>query len=316
MDGSLLWVYEGLTQYLATSSGAGRPDDPEQARDHLASIAATLDNRPGRAWRPVEDTAAAAQILYESPGRLGEPAPQHRLLRRGHPHLARADTLIRQSTAGAKSLDDFLQDLPRRSDSSPVVKTYTADDVYAALNQVARATGSAFSPSASRRSARARRSAAVEASGWRLAWSEDKGPRTKAREHAESYEITDERFSLGFEARKDGSLVDVPRHAGRPRRFSPRHEALAVDGRRYSREVLETRCGSEGARAAVETWRRTPSSRTYSSLDGGTALPRLVATRRSRLLGDILGARGQRQEERHSGAGPPEIQSSAAAQET
>ncbi|EQD31819.1 peptidase M61 domain protein, partial [mine drainage metagenome] len=36
---------------------------PEQYRDALALTAASMDNRPGRTWRNVEDTAIAASIL-------------------------------------------------------------------------------------------------------------------------------------------------------------------------------------------------------------------------------------------------------------
>ncbi len=61
----LLWVYEGLTAYLgdvlAVRSGIRTP---ELYRDRLAVIAATYNNRPGRTWRPLRDTARMAQVLY------------------------------------------------------------------------------------------------------------------------------------------------------------------------------------------------------------------------------------------------------------
>ncbi len=68
MEGNLLWVYEGLTEYfgyvLANRSGLLTP---EQWREQLAGIAMTYSYRPGRKWRPLEDTATAAQVLYEAP---------------------------------------------------------------------------------------------------------------------------------------------------------------------------------------------------------------------------------------------------------
>jgi len=64
MVGDLLWVYEGLTEYLgrvlAARSGLW---SPEQYREALAATAAELDHRPGRTWRPLEDTARSVQIL-------------------------------------------------------------------------------------------------------------------------------------------------------------------------------------------------------------------------------------------------------------
>src|SRR6478672_7820424 len=65
MKGDLLWVYEGLTNYLgeilAPRSGLWSPED---YRESLAATAASLDTESGRTWRPLEDTAIAAQILY------------------------------------------------------------------------------------------------------------------------------------------------------------------------------------------------------------------------------------------------------------
>src|ERR1022692_693998 len=69
MEGDLLWVYEGLTQYfgdvLAVRSGIWTP---EQYHDILADKAAMLDNKTGRTWRDLQDTATMAQVLYESGG--------------------------------------------------------------------------------------------------------------------------------------------------------------------------------------------------------------------------------------------------------
>jgi predicted metalloprotease with PDZ domain len=65
--GELLWVYEGLTDYLGNVL-AGRSGifTPEQYRDSLAMIAAQMDTRSGRTWRPLIDTAIAAQVLRKA----------------------------------------------------------------------------------------------------------------------------------------------------------------------------------------------------------------------------------------------------------
>src|SRR5882724_2326481 len=68
MQGDLLWVYEGLTQYLgdilAPRAGLWTPD---QFREYLAGVAADLDHLPGRTWRNLQDTADAAPQLYFTP---------------------------------------------------------------------------------------------------------------------------------------------------------------------------------------------------------------------------------------------------------
>src|SRR5436305_12907801 len=56
MKGELLWVYEGLTQYLGSILAARTGlRTPEDQREHLAGIAAYLDRYPGRTWRPLSD---------------------------------------------------------------------------------------------------------------------------------------------------------------------------------------------------------------------------------------------------------------------
>src|SRR4029077_14377629 len=103
-----LWVYEGLTEYygmvLAARCGLYTP---EQFHDHLGVIVEWAKNQKGRTWRPLEDTAVAAQLLY--------PAPHGGQARRrgvdfydeGVLVWLDADTLIREMTQGKKSLDDF-----------------------------------------------------------------------------------------------------------------------------------------------------------------------------------------------------------------
>ena len=98
MTGELLWVYEGLTEYLGdllpVRSGILTADD---YRENLALTAAQMTQHAGRTWRPLLDTAVAAQLLYEAPRRVDELAPQRRLLpgrraalaRRGHDHPRR-----------------------------------------------------------------------------------------------------------------------------------------------------------------------------------------------------------------------------------
>jgi predicted metalloprotease with PDZ domain len=137
-QGSLLWVYEGMTQYLgnvlAARSGL---KSQAQYRDILAMSAANLDNKPGRDWRSTEDTAIAASIL-----RGGNPAWSN--WRRGQDYYQEgelfwldADTLIRKQTDNKKSLTDFLHIfLAKGGNTGPLIVTYNRDELIADLNQV------------------------------------------------------------------------------------------------------------------------------------------------------------------------------------
>ena len=65
-QGALLWVYEGMTEYLgyvlAARSGL---ETQAQFREMLAAQAASLDSTPGRDWRSTADTAISASILRD-----------------------------------------------------------------------------------------------------------------------------------------------------------------------------------------------------------------------------------------------------------
>jgi predicted metalloprotease with PDZ domain len=137
MRGDLLWIYEGLTDYLGKiltpRSGLMTP---EEFRDWLACVAARLDNQAGRQWRPVEDTAVSVQILddarddYSDYRRDEEYYPESGLI------WLEADVLIRQLSHGAKSLDDFCKTFFGPPSGPPELKPYVLDDVVAALNTV------------------------------------------------------------------------------------------------------------------------------------------------------------------------------------
>ena len=109
MRNSLLWVYEGLTQYfgdvLAVRSGIWTP---EQYHDILANKAALLDTKTGRTWRDLQDTANMAQVLYESGGGWDNWRRSTDFYDEGELTWLDVDTTIRKMTNNKKSIDDFV----------------------------------------------------------------------------------------------------------------------------------------------------------------------------------------------------------------
>ncbi len=134
----LLWVYEGLTQYLGTvltaRSGLWTP---QETRDSLAMTAQRLQNTRGRGWRPLEDTTLTAPMrAYDASGWSA--------LRRSVDYYdegtliwLEVDTKIRQLTKGKRSLDDFCRHFFGGPSGTVEVKPYNFDDLVAALNAVA-----------------------------------------------------------------------------------------------------------------------------------------------------------------------------------
>jgi predicted metalloprotease with PDZ domain len=137
MQDDLLWVYEGLTEnygdVLAARSGLWTP---EQYRQHLAEVAARMDMRPGRTWRNLQDTADAAAQLYYAPHQWDSWRRDVDYYDEGELDWLWADTIIREQSKGAKSLDDFCKLFHGGPSTPPMVKTYTFDDVVNTLNQV------------------------------------------------------------------------------------------------------------------------------------------------------------------------------------
>ena len=146
MGDSLLWVYEGQTQYwgyvLTARSGLWTP---QQFRDALAMIAANYErNRPGFDWRTLEDTTNDATAARRSslPYRSWQMSEDY--YSGGQMLWLAVDAKLRALTRDRKSLDDFAQRFFGVDNGSYVTKTYTFDDVVAALNGVAKYDWASF----------------------------------------------------------------------------------------------------------------------------------------------------------------------------
>ena len=138
MIGDLLWVYEGLTEYLGDVLAARCGIwTPAQYRDRLATIAAYFDNRPGRTWRDLQDTATMAQVLYTTGGAYDNWRRGTDFYDEGELLWLDVDTTIREKTGGKKSINDFTAAFHGlNGDTPPRVVPYTFDDVVAGLNAV------------------------------------------------------------------------------------------------------------------------------------------------------------------------------------
>ena len=234
----LLWVYEGLTQYLgkvlAARSGLWTP---EQYREGLALTAQSQRSMRGRSWRPLEDTAVAAPLNYVSGGGWGG-------WRRGVDYYdesvllwLEADTLIRQKTDGAKSLDDFCRSFFGAPGGEPGVKQYEFDDVAAALNAVCPHDWKEFWRQRLTATAEDAPLAGLERSGWKLGYgpkpSELEGTAQKLMKHL------DLAASLGLTLGEDGAVADVLKGGPADRAgVAPGMKLLAVNTRRWTPELL------------------------------------------------------------------------------
>jgi predicted metalloprotease with PDZ domain len=238
MRGDLLWVYEGLTEYLgqvlAARSGLLTA---EQYRQSLAATAASMEFQRGRDWRPLADTAVAAQILFPS-------RPDGAAWRRGtdfYPESEllwlEADMVIRNETGGRRSLDDFCRAFHGGTNGPSAIVPYGFDDLIAALDRVAPYDWRGFwRTRLDSKNARAPLGG-VAASGWKLAYGT--WPEEMERSAEESGKYLDARFSIGFTVEDDGDIPDVIPDSPAANAGVPSGSRLvAVNGRRFSRDIL------------------------------------------------------------------------------
>ena len=239
MKGELLWVYEGLTQYLgfvlAARSGLR---DPQQTRESLALSAAVLDNQPGRTWRPLEDTAVEAQLLYNA-------ADEWESWRRGTDFYdeglliwLEADDTIRKLTNDQRSMDDFCQRFHGKPSSPPKIVPYAYDDVVKTLNEVAPYDWNSFLQQRLHSLSPRAPLGGIEGGGWKLAYVDTIPAYQKSRD--EATERIDLRFSLGMVVmEKDGLMRDViPDSPAAKAGVAPGAKLVAVNGRHWSKDVL------------------------------------------------------------------------------
>jgi predicted metalloprotease with PDZ domain len=238
MKGDLLWVYEGLTEYLGEiltpRSGLSSKED---FFDSLAWEAAWLDQEAGRQWRPLEDTAVAAQVLYNA-------RPDYADFRRGVDYYEEGtliwldvDTTIRTLSKGAKSLDDFCKAFAGPPGTPPEVKPYTFEDVVRTLNSVQPYDWTTFLNERLQSTAAHAPLNGILNGGYKLVYDGERSNWRRAFE-ATRREIS-EAWSIGITAKETGDIVDV--HLNSPAfqaGVAPATRIVAVNGRQFSPEGL------------------------------------------------------------------------------
>jgi predicted metalloprotease with PDZ domain len=244
MDPSMLWSYEGMTQYwgyvLTARAGLWTP---RQFRAALAMVAANYDrNRPGFEWRTLEDTthdetsAGRAALPYRS-WQMSE-----EYYSGGQMMWLAVDVKIRSLTHGHKSLDDYARAFFGRDNGATKTHTYTRHDVIAALNNVVKYDWAGFL----HRFVNERTPPfldGIKNSGWKLVYTNKKSKYEKEYESQPESprHIFNFAWSIGLTMGKDGRINDVRWNgpafkAG----VSTGAKLKAVNGEGYSKKALKS----------------------------------------------------------------------------
>jgi predicted metalloprotease with PDZ domain len=135
---SLLWVYEGQTQFWGYVLGARSGlFTKQETLDALASIAATLDERPAREWRDLEDTTYDPIISSRRPKGWVSWQRSEDYYNEGMLVWLEVDATLRRLTNGQRGMDDFARAFFGIRDRDWGVITYTLDDIVRTLNGIA-----------------------------------------------------------------------------------------------------------------------------------------------------------------------------------
>jgi predicted metalloprotease with PDZ domain len=254
MRDSLLWVYEGQTQYwgrvLAARAGLW---SKQQALDALADVAAVYSHRAGREWKSLQDTT-------NDPITAGRRAIPWRSWQRSEDYYSEgelvwldADTLIRERSGGQKSLDDFASaffgiDNGKWTSS----ESYALDDVVRTLNELEPYDWADFLQTRLESHDSEAPLDGIARGGYRLVYSDTPSDYFKKREARRK--LTDLTFSLGFSVGRENKLADVqwggPAYAAG---LTVGTQIIAVDGVAYDGDRLrDIVTAAKASHAAIE----------------------------------------------------------------
>ncbi len=239
MQNSLLWVYEGQTQFwgniLTARAGLRSPED---TRDKIAAAAADYATQPGRAWRSLVDTTNEEIISNRRP----EPFPSWQRVEdyysEGMLIWLDADSLIRERSHAKRSLDDFAHVFFGIRDRDWGEVTYTFDDIVAALNAVEPFDWAAFLHARVDAVGAPPPLDGITRGGYRLAFTDTPGAVWSARE--KDREWMDLSYSLGLIVGKNGVVKSV-RWGGAAfaAGIAPGTTLIATNGNKYDDDALK-----------------------------------------------------------------------------
>ncbi|WP_017460632.1 M61 family metallopeptidase [Dyella ginsengisoli] len=244
MSDTLLWVYEGQTQFwgyvMATRAGLWTP---EQARDIWAYAAATYDKgRPGLAtWRNVQDTTNDPTIAQRAPLPYRNYQASEDYYVAGAMIWLDVDAKLRELSGGKDSIDNFAKAFFGMNNGDWNVNTYTFEDVVKTLNGIKPYDWASFLRS--RLDGHGPLIGGLEKHGWKLVYTDQPSDAAKAIEaRRHTVDLT---YSLGLSVGKDGSINDVlwdgpAFKAG----IGPSMKIVAVDGNEYSADAMKDAIGA------------------------------------------------------------------------
>ena len=239
MQGNLLWVYEGQTQFWGYVLGARSGlYTKEQTLDALASIAARLDLAKGRNWRALEDTTHDPIISARRPKNWASWQRNEDYYNEGLLMWLEADGIIRRESKGARGMDDFAKAFFGINDGDWGQITYTRQDVIDTLNTVQPYDWAGFLSSHVDRTTAEAPKAGFTLGGYALSYTD--APNSTTKEIEKALKGVDQTYGTGLVVKTDGDILttiwDSPASkAG----LTSGMKILAVNGTEYSGDIFK-----------------------------------------------------------------------------
>ena len=239
MQDSLLWVYEGQTQYwgyvLAARSGLMKQ---EHIRDVLANVAAYYDHQSGRSWRNLQDTTNNPVFVSRRSQAWSDFQRDEDYYREGALLWLEVDAQLRALSQEKRSLNDFASKFFGVNDGSIRPLAYQLSDVINTLNEIQPFDWGHFLQERVEGLQSKTPTASLELAGWKLVYTEKPSEYAKATEDAQDGDFL---YSLGFSLDKTGKitrmLLNSP--AGKANILSG-SLIIAVNGKSYKADALKS----------------------------------------------------------------------------
>ncbi|MCA9416485.1 MAG: hypothetical protein KC917_09450, partial [Candidatus Omnitrophica bacterium] len=251
-DTELLWVYEGLTQYLGEvlTVRCGLLDQGEYL-DRFARKVSELMSKKGRSWRSLADTAISSYLLRAH-------SPHWSRLRRNQDYYdeglllwMEVDAILRQETDGRKSIDDFCQAFFGRKEEGQRILPFEVGEVFENLNDLAEYDWRAFILGWVNEPHESMPLDFVNRLGYKLAYESE--PTEYLKENQKDGKYIAAPDSLGVYFSEDGAITGVvPGSVADDSGLSDGMKVLAINDRKFSRERVDDALSDSIAKGEVQ----------------------------------------------------------------
>jgi predicted metalloprotease with PDZ domain len=248
MRDSLLWVYEGQTQFWGYVLGARSGlFSKQETLDALANIAANLDSRRARDWRALEDTTNDPIITARRPKGWTSYQRSEDYYNEGMLIWLEADNIIRTQSGGVKGMDDFARTFFGTKEGDYGQKPYDFDEIVRTLSGLVSYDWASFLRQRLSEKAANAPLAGFTNAGYRLIFTDEPTPFFKdAEKTSKDMNLT---YSIGATLSKTGKITSIVWdgplfNAG----LSVGTDIIAVNGHVYAEDEMK-----EAIRAAKGT---------------------------------------------------------------